>query len=75
MTQIGGGSVRLNYLGIWSDIDNNIVQITYEDSDVGTVYIVPDNKAIAVTVITLDGEVSTMTNSNFEKLKVGEPID
>ncbi len=72
---IGVGRVRLNYLGIWSDIDNNIVQITYEDSDTGTNYIVPANPDVKVTSVTVEGVVSKMTNSDFNKLREGEPLD
>ena len=67
--------MRLNYLSVWSNDEEEIIQIVYEDSDTGTVYLVRTVEAGGVSVITTEGEVSGMTKSEFEKLKAGEPID
>lgn len=66
--------MRLNFISVWSEFDGEILQVIYEDSDTGTVYLVRSLDE-SVTVVDIQGWVSIMTKRNFEKLKVGEPID
>ncbi len=70
MKRTGGGSMRLNYLSVWSDDNHEVAQVIYEDSDTGDTYIQrTTEEAEAVTVVTISGLVSTISSSEFEVLK------
>lgn len=61
---------RLSTIGAWSDLDENLVQVIYEDDLSGVIYIerVQDGNQ-GVTKITTTGEVKFLTLEEFEGLK------
>jgi hypothetical protein len=59
---------RLSVIGAWSDLDENLVQVIYEDNLSGTVYIERvqgDNQG--VTCITTTGNVRFLTLECFQQ--------
>lgn len=61
---------RLSVIGAWSDLDENLVQVIYEDNSSGTVYIERVQSGNeGVTEITITGGVKFLTLEEFERLK------
>lgn len=61
---------RLSVIGAWSDLDENLVQVIYEDNLSGTVYIERVQSGNeGVTEITTTGGVRFLTLEEFERLK------
>lgn len=61
---------RLSVIGAWSDLDENLVQVIYEDNLSGTVYIERVQSGNeGVTQITTTGGVEFLTLEEFEGLK------
>ena len=61
---------RLSVIGAWSDLDENLVQVIYEDNLSGTVYIERvQSGSEGVTEVTTTGGVEFLTPEEFERLK------
>ena len=61
---------KLSVIGAWSDSDENLVQVIYEDIVSGSVYIERvQPKDRGVTKITTTGEVESVSLEDFEWLK------
>ena len=61
---------RLSVIGAWSDLDENLVQVIYEDNLSGTVYIERVQSGNeGVTEVTTTGGVRFLTLEEFEGLK------
>ena len=61
---------RLSVIGAWSDLDENLVQVIYEDNLSGTVYIERVQSGnVGVTEVTTTGGVRFLTPEEFERLK------
>ena len=61
---------RLSTIGAWSDSDENLVQVIYEDNLSGDVYIERVQSGNeGVTRIDTTGDVSLLTLEEFEGLK------
>ena len=64
---------RLSTIGAWSDLDENLVQVIYEDDLSGVIYIerVQDGNQ-GVTKITTTGEVKFLTLEQFREVMGGD---
>lgn len=61
---------RLSVIGAWSDLDENLVQVIYEDNLSGTVYIERVQSGNeGITEVTTSGGVRFLTLEEFERLK------
>ena len=61
---------RLSVIGAWSDLDENLVQVIYEDDLSGIVYIERvQSGSEGVTEVTTNGGVKFLTLEEFERLK------
>lgn len=63
---------RLSTIGAWSDKDEELVQVIYEDNVTGVVYIerVQEGNQ-GVTCISTAGDVRFLTLEKFQNLKAG----
>lgn len=64
---------RLSTIGAWSDLDESLVQVIYEDDLSGVIYIerVQDGNQ-GVTKITTTGEVKFLTLEQFREVMGGD---
>lgn len=62
---------RLDVIGAWSDEEENLIQVIYEDSENGTVYISrtrghPDSRVVSVNI---EGGVKMLSSDEFAELR------
>lgn len=63
---------RFSTIGAWSDKDEELVQVIYEDNVTGVVYIERVQKGNqGVTCISTAGDVRFLTLEKFQNLKAG----
>lgn len=56
---------RVGVVAAWSNSFDELVTIVYEDCDTGTIFIERVAGCKGTTVVTVEGEVSKLTNKEF----------